>query len=151
MSQHTERTVLNHLIEICTDGERGFTTAAEQASDPELKSLFTDLARQRRAFADALIPHAQRLGGDAAADGTSIGRLHRGWMNLKGKISGHHDHVILEEAERGEDAAVRAYRDALNEVLAPAARELVEQQCEAIAKAHEHIRAVASGVMNPPA
>lgn len=151
MAQHTERTVLNHLIEICSDGERGFTAAAEHTSDPELKALYSELAAQRRGFADALVPHAQRLGGDAAAEGTSVGRLHRGWMNLKGRISGHHDQVILEEAERGEDAAVRAYRDALNEVLAPSTRAVIEQQCEAVTRAHEHIRAVASGVMNPPA
>ena len=143
MSQHTERTVLNHLIEICTDGERGFRAAADHIADPQLKTLFTTLSSQRHDFAVALVPHAQRLGGDAATDGTTIGRLHRGWMDLLGKVSPHHDNSILSEAERGEAIAEHAYRDALNEVLAPAARDLIEQQCAAVTSAHERIRAVA--------
>jgi uncharacterized protein (TIGR02284 family) len=143
---HTERSVLNHLIEVCTDGQRGFLAAAEHVGDPALKDLFTDLADQRGQFAAALVPHAQRLGGDAAAEGTQIGRLHRSWMNLRGFVSGNHDHAIVAEAERGEEAAVRAYRDVLNEVLSPEARDLIEQQLSAIAVAHERVLVAANGV-----
>jgi uncharacterized protein (TIGR02284 family) len=36
----------------------------------------------------------------------------RGWMDLKAAITSGDEHTILVECERGEDAAVAAYRDA---------------------------------------
>ena len=104
MAERTERGVLEHLVEICRDGERGFRAAAEYVSTPELKALFTQLAEQRQAFAHDLEPHVNRLGGSALASGTGAGAVHRGWMNLKAHVPGHHDQTIISETERGEGA-----------------------------------------------
>jgi uncharacterized protein (TIGR02284 family) len=142
MAERTERGVLNHLIEICKDGERGFRAAAEYVKEPSLKTLFTELATQRGQFAADLLPHAQRLGGDAASEGTSAGALHRGWMNLKGLVPGDHDHAIVSEAERGEHAAQRAYQDALNGMIPPTSRETIERQCVAVQHAYRRIDAL---------
>ena len=146
MAERPERTVLNHLIEICKDGERGFRAGAEHVKEPSLKSLFTELAAQRGQFAAVLLPHAQRLGGNAESDGTSVGALHRGWMNLKGLVPGHHDHTIITEAERGEQAAQRAYEDALNGMIPPTVRDTIEQQCAAVQHAYRRIAALDRGV-----
>lgn len=140
MAERTERDVLHHLIDLCRDGERGFRAAADHVSDPTLKSLFTDLATERMRFAEALLPHLQRLGGPPDADGTSAGRLHRQWMVLKGFVPGRHDHKIIAEAERGEHAALDAYEEALNGMLPPTVSELIEAQREAIMKATDRIR-----------
>ena len=141
MAERTEREVLHHLIEICKDGERGFRTAAEQVSAPVLKTLFADLAAQRRQFAAELGPHLQRLGG-LADGGTNAGTLHRGWMVLRGIVPGDYDHAIVTEAERGEHAALNAYKDALNGMLPPTVIDLVEEQRDAIRAANERIRTV---------
>ena len=141
MAERTEREVLHHLIEICKDGERGFRTAAEQVAAPVLKSLFADLAAQRRQLATALTPHLQRLGG-LADGGTNAGTLHRGWMVLRGLAAGDHDHAIVTEAERGEHAALHAYNDALHGMLPPTVTDLVEEQRDAIRTANERIRTV---------
>jgi uncharacterized protein (TIGR02284 family) len=144
MPERTERQVLNHLIEICKDGERGFHTAADHVSDPELKALFADLSAQRRQFAEELEPHLHRLG--ALPDGsTNAGLLHRGWMVLRGIVPGHHDHAILLEAERGEQAALKAYEEALNGMLPPTVTDLVETQCGAIRDATERIHTADMG------
>jgi uncharacterized protein (TIGR02284 family) len=141
MAERTEREVLHHLIDICKDGERGFCTAAEQAGAPVLKTLFADLAAQRKQFAAELGPHLQRLGG-LADGGTNAGTLHRGWMVLRGIVPGDHDHAIVTEAERGEHAALNAYKDALNGMLPPTVIDLVEEQRDAIRVANERIRTV---------
>lgn len=146
MAERTERSVLNHLIEICKDGERGFRAAAEYVKEPSLKSLFTELAVQRRQFAADLLPHAQRLGGDAESEGTSAGALHRGWMNLKGHVLGHDDHAIVAEAERGEHAAQRAYEDALNGMIPPTCRDTIERQCAVVQDTYRRIDALDNGV-----
>ena len=70
MAQQTERGVLNHLIEICRDGEKGFQNAANHVTDARLRDLLTSMAAQRKAFAEELLPHAQRLGGVSDSDGS---------------------------------------------------------------------------------
>jgi uncharacterized protein (TIGR02284 family) len=128
MAERTEREVLEHLIEICRDGERGFQTAAQYVKTPELKKLFTELAEERNTFARDLEPHVNRLGGSTLATGTGAGAVHRGWMNVKAHVPGHHDQTIVAEAERGEHAALKAYEDALNGVLPPTVISIVEAQ-----------------------
>lgn len=145
MAERTEREVLHHLIDLCRDGERGFRAAADHVIDPTLKSLFTDLAAQRMRFAEALLPHLQRLGGPPDAEGTNAGMFHRQWMVLTGFVPGRHDHHIVGEAERGEHVALDAYEEALNGMLPPTVTELVESQREAILKAKERIRSFDMG------
>jgi len=77
MAQQTERAVLNHLIETCRDGQRGFLSAASHVENPALKTLFEQMAKDRGRFADTLTPHAQRLGGESGTDGSSAAALHR--------------------------------------------------------------------------
>jgi uncharacterized protein (TIGR02284 family) len=144
MAERTEREVLHHLIEICKDGERGFRTAADHVTAPILKTLFADLAAQRKQFAEELEPHLHRLGG-LPDGGSSAGTFHRGWMFLRGMVPGSHDHAIVTEAERGEHAALDAYQEALNGMLPPTVTDLVEAQRDAISDANERIRTIDMG------
>jgi uncharacterized protein (TIGR02284 family) len=141
MAEHTERDVLEHLVEICRDGERGFRAAAQYVGTPELKALFTELAEQRQQFALELEPHLNRLGGASASHGTSTGAVHRGWMNLKAHVPGHQDHTIIAEAERGEHAAISAYDDALSGMLPPTGIGVVEAQLDKLRAAQGRIQA----------
>ena len=140
MAERTERGVLEHLVEICRDGERGFRAAAQYVSTPELKALFTQLAEQRQAFAHDLEPHVNRLGGSALTSGTGGGAVHRGWMNLKAHVPGHHDQTIIIETERGEHAAIKVYDDALSGVLPPTVINLLETQREEMRETQKRIR-----------
>ena len=140
MAQKTERWVLNHLIETCRDGERGFRHAANHIREAATKALFLEIADQRDRFANELLPHAQRLGGPNESDGTVAGALHRGWMTLRDTLGGHHDETILKEAEHGERAALTAYEDALEGVLAPPTRETIERQSAQIRQSYGRVR-----------
>jgi uncharacterized protein (TIGR02284 family) len=128
MTDRSERAVLNHLIETCKDAERGFRHVAEHATNPTVKSLFLDIASQRERFAAALLPHAQRLGGANAGDGTAAGALHRTWIDLRNAIFRGDGEAVLHEAERGESFSRGVYSNALDGILPPTARELVESQ-----------------------
>lgn len=128
----SERDILNGLIEICRDGARGFQLAADHVDDPALKRLFADAAGQRERFAAELLPFAQRLGGESDTDGTARGTLHRRWMVLKDAISRHDERRVLDEALRGEAAAVGVYAEAITNLLPPNARPVVERQYEQI-------------------
>ena len=140
MADRTERSVLNHLIETCKDGERGFRNAAHRVTASSVKAFFTEIASRRERFAADLLPHAQRLGGATESDGTAAGAVHRGWMTLKDALTGHSNEAIIREAERGEDAAVAAYKDALEGMLPPTARDLIERQYADVRQTHERVR-----------
>ena len=142
MTDRNEHAVLNRLIESCRDGERGFSLAAEQVSDPELKALFWLLAEQRAQFAGELLPHANRLGGDPAHDGTRTAALHRVWMQLEQRLL-HDDDLIVSEVELGDRVTVDTYFDAVNGMLPPDTRAIVERQAEAIEAAHARIPVLA--------
>lgn len=141
MSERTERGTLNRLIESCRDGERGFRHAANHVSSPALKALFLEIATERQQFVDALQPHAHRLGGETDADGTAAGALHRGWMSVRDTLVHHDDASVVKEAERGERAALAAFREAIEGLLPPESRELVESQYAEVRRAHERLKA----------
>ena len=144
MGERTERAVLNHLIETCRDAERGLLVAADQVKSSELKRLFLGLAEQRHAFANDLLPHAQRLGGASVSDGTAAAALHRVWIQVKARLASDVDQAILEEAARGERYAMHAYDDAVAEMIPPDVRDLVEGQDLGVRVA----RRMVSGLMN---
>ena len=140
MTDRSERAVLNHLIETCKDAERGFRHVAAHASDPAVKSLFLDIASQRERFAADLLPYAQRLGGANAHEGTAAGTLHRTWIDLRSAIFRNDPVAIVHEAERGETFSRGVYEDALDGLLPPTARELVEHQYAELRRTAERLR-----------
>ena len=140
MTDRSERAVLNHLIETCKDAERGFRHVAQHATDPVLKSLFLDIASQRARFAADLLPHAQRLGGPNAHDGTTAGALHRTWIDLRSAISRGDPAATIHEAERGEHFSRDVYQSALDGMLPPVARELVETQFAELNRTADRLR-----------
>ena len=131
---------LNTLIETCRDGEQGFREAAQNLKDPAVKSMFDEFAHERARFAEELKSEVQRLGGSPDEGGSMAGAAHRGWMNVKGAVTGHDDKQIIAEAERGEDVAVATYQKALEEPLPTAIESVVSRQYEHVKMAHDRVR-----------
>ena len=137
--------VMNDLIETCKDGEQGYRDSADGASRADLKAVFNEYARQRTQFANELQRTVARLGGEPEMSGSAAGAIHRGWINLKAAITGKDDQAILNEAERGEDAAVKSYQEALEEDLPSDLRSIVEEQYRQILAAHNRIKSLRDG------
>jgi len=139
MSDTSPRAILNHLIETCRDGVHGFEHAAGLVTDPAFKVLFTDLSRRRSHLAAELLPHAQRLGGSEAADGTTAASLHRTWMDVRSNLGAGNDLAVMAEARRGDAATVAAFKDAVEGALPATVRDLVERQYAEVRAAHEEL------------
>lgn len=132
---------LNDLTEVLKDGQHGFQTAAKDVKAPELALAFHGYAKQRGEFAATLQAHMAALGADVEKSGSVAGTMHRGWINLKSALSTNEPQAVLEEAERGEDAAVAAYRKALeHDDLDADTRQLITSQSIAVKAAHDHVR-----------
>ncbi|MDR2306425.1 MAG: PA2169 family four-helix-bundle protein [Paucimonas sp.] len=140
--------VLNDLIEYSKDGEKGFKASAEDVKNPELKAFFVQRAGECATAAAELQNEVRRLGGDPET-GTSIsGDLHRGWVNLKSMVTGKDETAVLNEVERGEDHALKAYKDGREKLvkLGRSASDqtyaLVEKQLQGVQRNHDQVKAL---------
>lgn len=131
---------VNGLIQTSRDGEQGFRTCAEDVDSPTLKTVFNEAAQRCGRSAAELETKVRAMGGDPATGGSVGGSLHRAWVDIKSKITGKDEKAILEECERGEDAAKRAYNSALEQELPVDIRALVEKQYQGVKQNHDRIR-----------
>ena len=134
--------VLNSLIETSKNGEKGFATAAEDVKSAELKQIFSQYSAECGAAARELQDEVRTRGGDPETGGSALGALHRGWVDMKGAITGHDDVAILNECERGEDVAKSDYSKALEKDLPISVRTLVQRQYEGVVRHHDSVRAL---------
>lgn len=142
MSQRKEIiSTLNNLIETLKDGQEGFKQSASGVDDPQLKTIFDSLSLQRSKFAGELQSEVVKLGDAEPEDSSSAtGAMHRTWINIKSAVTNRDRHAILAEAERGEDSAVDAYKDALEEDLPAPIKDIVTRQAAEVKSAHDKIR-----------
>ena len=138
MDEVTVKT-LNTLIETLKDGQNGFKSAAADVKDMRVKSVFTELAHDRTRLAGELQSEVSRLGGDPEKSGSASAAVHRGWINLKSVLGGG-EKSILDEAERGEDVAVKSFETALQAKLPPDVAGVVRRQYDEVKKAHDKVR-----------
>lgn len=136
--------VLNDLIQTSKDGEEGFRTCAEDASsrDPQLKMMFQERSRSCAGAVSELQELVRALGGDPSKHGTVSGTMHRQWLNIKSMITGKDDEAVLNECERGEDSALKSYREALQKDLPANIRMVVERQYQGVLSNHDRIKAL---------
>ena len=131
---------LNNLLETCRDGEFGFTESAEHTKTQEIKSVFLQRADDCRMAAAELQQLIITMGGEPNEGGSVSGAIHRGWVAVKGTLSGYSDINILEECERAEDVALAQYRKALKQNLPLHAKTIVDRQAQGTQKNHDQIR-----------
>ena len=133
---------LNDLLETCRDGEYGFNTSAEHAKSAEIKTMLMRHSGECRDAGVELQRLIQELGGEADDGGSVSGAVHRGWVAVRGVLSGYSDQSMLDECERGEDYAVASYRKALKQNLPAAVRTVVERQAQGAQRNHDQVKAI---------
>lgn len=132
--------VVENLIEICRDGEKGYKDAASHVKRTDLKTFFTEQGAQRGRFADELLVELSKLGKPEKKESGSVGgAIHRAWIDTKVAVGGG-DKTILESVERGEDSAKENYQKALSEGLPVSVAEMVRRQASNVMNAHDRVR-----------
>ncbi|HKR04601.1 MAG TPA: PA2169 family four-helix-bundle protein [Bacteroidia bacterium] len=149
MENTNEKTVslLNGLIEINNDRIDGYEKAAKEVEDPELKSLFIELADDSRQYRGELITEVVSHGGSPAEGNTAAGKVYHAWMDIKAALTAKDTKAIVSSCEFGEDAAVEAYDDALesNDISAKA-KSTVSHQRTSIKESHDKIKMIRDAV-----
>jgi len=133
---------IHHLIERCKDGAKGYLTASEDIEDKDLKDLFKKYAVQRDSMITELQDQLAQMGSLDDESSSIEGTVHRAWIDLKSALTSRDRRRVLEECERGEDYAVKAYKEALEKDLPATLKQIVQQQYDDVKRAHDHIRSL---------
>ncbi len=151
--ENTKDTIdtLNDLVLINNDRIAGYEKALEELKRDEeeapknldLAVLFEKMIDDSRELRNALGKEVQVLGGEMAEGTMNSGKLYRAWMDIKAVFTGHDRHTILSNCEAGEDAAQKAYKNALEEEHLPRfLYDLISSQKELLRESHDEIKAL---------
>jgi uncharacterized protein (TIGR02284 family) len=136
--------VLNDLIKINNDRVVGYQKAAEDAKevDIDLLAIFHRMADESRQYGAELTAEVVKLGADPAKGTTASGKIYRAWMTVKDNFSGKDRLALLEACEFGEDAAQKAYQEALtSDAEIPAnIRQIIANQKASLKTSHDLIK-----------
>lgn len=138
--------ILNDLISINNDRIEGYNRAENETSDEDadLKTLFRQMASESRSYNNDLSKYVASAG-EQPTDKTSFsGKIYRTWMDVKATFTGKDRKAILASCEFGEDAAQKAYDEALSSdaELPAEVRQLIMDQKLSLKKSHDHIKAL---------
>jgi uncharacterized protein (TIGR02284 family) len=141
--------MLHDLLQICMDGVKGYELAADKVRANHAE-LFRQFGRDRDQCANELRNEITRRGGDGEKKGDLTGAAHRGWINLKAALTTG-EKAVIDECERGEDAAVAAYQNALNEnALPPDLEVILTRHYRKVKNAHDQVSAIKHAMDNTP-
>ncbi len=137
--------VLNDLIRINNDRIEGYQRSIKEAGDKDvdLKAIFSRMTDESRQYISALSHEVYKLGEEPATASTTVsGKIYRAWMDVKSVITGNDRLALLEACEFGEDAAQKAYQEALvsDETLSIDIRQLIAKQKESLKVSHDTIK-----------
>ncbi len=132
---------VKHLIAVLRDGEKGFVDVGEHLKNNEHRSFFMEESKVRGSYAGELERAVNRVtDADVHETGTAAAAVHRTWGDIKARLGGG-DHTLLETAEQGEDAAKKAYQQALDDpAISDTIRALIAQQFEHVKRSHDTVR-----------
>ena len=135
---------LNNLVEINNDRVEGYETAVKEMENGEMHTLFGKLAATSHNNLSELRAEVNRLGGEPT-EGTRItGKFFRAWMDVKAALSSNERQTVLDSCEFGEDKALEAYNDVLEDPKDLTAEQIamLRKQEAALRQDHDHVKAL---------
>ena len=135
---------LNDLIKINHDRIRGYEKAIKNTDsmEAELRTLFSRMIEESYEYNRELSDLVTRLGAEPATETTVPGKIYHAWMDVKATFSGNDMRSTLSACEYGEDAAQKAYSEAIDisTALTPEANELILRQKSLLKGSHDLVR-----------
>ncbi len=143
MEAKATQTLLNELVETLKEGEKGYAEALTDVEDADLKATFKEFALQRSGYINEIEDQMLKLNLNPDESTSVTSKVHRAFINLKGLVTGKDRAAILNECERGEEYAVKAYQTALKaEGLPSALQGVIEKQYQGVQAALTKIKSL---------
>jgi len=135
--------ILNDLVLINNDRTAGYEKAYAETKEVEtdLRAMFLKMGNDSKEFAFELGVEVKKLGGEPETGTMLSGKLYRAWMDIRSTFTTDNRLAVLQNSELGEDAAQKAYEEALKSEELPAdIRQLIMSQKTSLKSAHDTIK-----------
>jgi uncharacterized protein (TIGR02284 family) len=127
--RNTTGDTLHELLLFVNDRIEGYERAVSESKDQSLRSYYQQLVGQSQQFARTLNGYL-RVQDSSEETGTTLkGKLYRAWMETKAAVTGYSEEAILGSNIYGEEWALKAYQEALQDTaLTGSLRREVQRQ-----------------------
>ena len=143
MEAKATQALLNELVETLKDGQKGYADAMTDVEDANLKATFKHYAAQRAEYITEIEDQMFKLNLKPEEESSVTGTVHRAWIDLKAALTSKDSKAVLNECERGEDYAKKAYQTALKAQDLPAnVKSVIEKQYQGVTEAHDKIKSL---------
>ena len=145
MEAKATQALLNELVQTLKDGQEGYADAMTDVEDAQLKETFKKYAVQRAGYVTEIEDQMFQLNlhPDTNEGTSTTSKVHRAWIDLRAALTSKDNKAVLNECERGEDYAVKAYQTALKaEGLPSALQTVIEKQYQGVQEAYNAIKAL---------
>lgn len=136
---------LRELIIINHDRSEGYTHAAAEARDSDLKTIFAKLSNESKVFANQLKDFMGDWNLVPEEEKTKItGKLYRVWMDMKLALTDNNRKTALSACEFGEDIALKTYDAILadTEEIPDDVVQIIKNQRMTMQEGHDMIRSL---------
>ncbi|SKA26958.1 PA2169 family four-helix-bundle protein [Novilysobacter spongiicola] len=131
---------LNELLAVTRDSAEFYEDASTKAKNPQLQTLFADMAQSKNSLVGALSSEVKLEGAKPDTDGTFRGTLHRMYGDVRGKM-GSDDYGYVAQLEESEDRMLHAFKDVLEDDDAPATvKQAVQSYLPTVKQQHDTMR-----------
>jgi uncharacterized protein (TIGR02284 family) len=128
--KETTKLNIRQIMDILEDGNLGYEKLASQFEQYDVSTVFKRLSQQRKMFIEELKYECLVQGETLMVTGTMAGFFHRTLMGLKEAFAS--EESLIEMAVDGEKAAIKAYKENMNENIPRFLKEKLEQQLDLI-------------------
>ena len=150
MENHKSISILNDLIVINNDRVEGYKTAYIEAEETDLKILLEGFQETSEKNIVELSSAVRNLGGEVEEGTRATGKFFRFWMDFKATLTGNNRGTILDSCEFGEDKALEAYENALDDKneLGPDHLAMILKQKAVIQADHDKVKVLRDAAMD---
>lgn len=131
---------LNELIQILRDGRSFYQDAAAKVENPQLRTLFHDMAASRAAVIDDLASEVRMEGETPAPGGTVGGGLRKVYADVLASLTSDKDTTYVNQLEAAEDRLSHAFTDALQETDNVHVRTILNKHLPKVRQMHDLMR-----------
>jgi uncharacterized protein (TIGR02284 family) len=114
-TRSAQAAILHELLLFVNDRIEGYQRAASESKDTALRGYYHQLAGQSQQFANKLNTYLRDKDSTTESGTTLKGKLYRAWMETKAALTGYDEKAILGSNVYGEEWAIKAYEDALED------------------------------------
>jgi uncharacterized protein (TIGR02284 family) len=134
--------VLTELIETLRADQEGYLEFGSRLHDAQAKRLFLEETQRRAEYAAELENELHRMGvHDVKASVSPVAKLRHFWGEVQAHLAGDQK-ALLSAAEKSDEKAEKAYRNALKQELPLPLREMLDRQLAHIERSHVEVRAL---------